>query len=504
MVDVSARAQRSTARAGGARVVPALPPAEPFTEPFANPFAEPGPGLDTPTAPQTRGLVERSGPLPRVPGRDLTRIPAGTRDLFAGEPATEEFPAVAPAAVPVPQERDPADLSDENPARAAYAPAPGGRRALRARRRVRTAVRAAVLGVVLSLFAGGAAALAADKTLVIVVDGQERVVHTFAPDVAGALEAAGVSAGPQDRVEPALPTELADGDHVIVQRARPLTLVEGGSERQVWTTARSVGDALANLGLEVDPVQMSAAPDAVIPLGGLAVELTVPRTVTFADGTAAPVETTTTAGTVAGLLAERGVALGPDDVAVPSGDTPLTDGLAVHVVRNGAGEVIEVREIEPPEEIITDPEMPRGEREVVEPGTPGEQVVVMRVWVRNGEEVRREQVRASAPTEPSPRVVRVGTNDEAPSRAPAVLDGVWDMLARCEATGNWSINTGNGYYGGLQFDRRTWLAYDGDQYAPLPHQASREEQIAVAERVRADRGGFGAWPACSRKLGLPR
>ncbi|HVL83299.1 MAG TPA: transglycosylase family protein, partial [Pseudonocardia sp.] len=367
-----------------------------------------------------------------------------------------------------------------------------------------TGARAGVLAVVLALLGGGATALAADKSVTVTVDGEDRVVHTFAGDVAGALAAAGLAAGPQDRVTPALATELADGDQVIVERLRPLTLVEGGLERQVWTTADSLGEALAAIGLAVQPVHLSLAPDAAIPIEGLAVRVDVPRTVSVTDGAGEPEELVTTAGTVRGLLAERGLTLGPDDVAVPSGDTPLSDGLAVQIVRGGVGEVVEVREIPPPEETVEDPELPRGQREVVEPGEPGEQTVVLRVYVRNGEEIRREQIRAGAVTPPKPRVVRVGTNDDVP-RAPTVADGgVWDLLARCESTGNWAINTGNGYYGGLQFDRQTWLAYGGDQYAPLPHQASREQQIAVATRLRDDRGGYGAWPACARKLGLPR
>ena len=98
-----------------------------------------------------------------------------------------------------------------------------------------------------------------------------------------------------------------------------------------------------------------------------------------------------------------------------------------------------------------------------------------------------------------------GRRQDAAGRRPPVANGaVWDKLAKCEATGNWAINTGNGYYGGLQFDAGTWKAYGGSEYAPLPHQASRDEQIAVASKVRDDRGGYGAWPACSRKLGLPR
>lgn len=75
---------------------------------------------------------------------------------------------------------------------------------------------------------------------------------------------------------------------------------------------------------------------------------------------------------------------------------------------------------------------------------------------------------------------------------------VWDRLAECESGGNWGISTGNGFYGGLQFDAGTWTAYGGSGYA---HQASREQQIAVAERVLAAQG-WSAWPACSARLGL--
>jgi hypothetical protein len=79
---------------------------------------------------------------------------------------------------------------------------------------------------------------------------------------------------------------------------------------------------------------------------------------------------------------------------------------------------------------------------------------------------------------------------------------VWDDLAECESGGNWSINTGNGYHGGLQFSYGTWHDSGGGQYADYPHQATREEQIAVAERLRAARG-YAPWPACRAKLGLP-
>jgi hypothetical protein len=78
---------------------------------------------------------------------------------------------------------------------------------------------------------------------------------------------------------------------------------------------------------------------------------------------------------------------------------------------------------------------------------------------------------------------------------------VWDALAQCESGGNWSINTGNGYYGGLQFSLPTWQAYGGGQFNYWPHLASREQQIIIGQRVQAGQG-WGAWPYCSSKLGL--
>jgi len=82
--------------------------------------------------------------------------------------------------------------------------------------------------------------------------------------------------------------------------------------------------------------------------------------------------------------------------------------------------------------------------------------------------------------------------------ASAAPDSAWDKLAQCESGGNWGANTGNGYYGGIQFDASTWHSHGG---SGMPHQASRAEQIAVAERTLAEQG-WNAWPACSRKMGL--
>ena len=94
--------------------------------------------------------------------------------------------------------------------------------------------------------------------------------------------------------------------------------------------------------------------------------------------------------------------------------------------------------------------------------------------------------------------------DAAPAEAasaPAPASGVWDQIASCESGGNWAINTGNGYYGGLQMLGSTWRNYGGGDFAERADLASRAQQIVVAERILAD-VGYGAWPACTRRLGL--
>ncbi|MEV7359302.1 transglycosylase family protein [Kitasatospora sp. NPDC091276] len=87
--------------------------------------------------------------------------------------------------------------------------------------------------------------------------------------------------------------------------------------------------------------------------------------------------------------------------------------------------------------------------------------------------------------------------------ASAASVSTWDSVAQCESGGNWAINTGNGFYGGLQFTSSTWAAFGGTAYAPQANQATKAQQIAVAEKVLASQGP-GAWPVCSVKAGLTK
>ncbi|MBO0851733.1 MAG: transglycosylase family protein [Pseudonocardia sp.] len=360
---------------------------------------------------------------------------------------------------------------------------------------------ALVAASLLALAMGAVLAVGLDKSITITVDGKDRTVHTYASDVLGAVTAAGLTVTSRDRLEPDGATDLDDGDHIILNRARELTLVEDGYSRRVWTTAASVSDALAHLGVDPHPSQVDAGPEARIPLAGMSLRLSVDRTVTLLDGGNRPRQLTTRAGSVRRLLAEQGVPLGPGDIVLPDPDASLEDGDWIQVVRNGSGEVHTSGAVPPPVLEVPDPTLAKGTRQIKDPGEPGELTAVYRVLVRNGKEITRQKIRGGVVKLPRPVIVRVGVNPKL-TAPPVPSRGAWDRLAKCEAGGNWRANTGNGYYGGVQFDAQTWRSNGGTKYAPLPHMATREEQITVAEKVRSQRGGYGAWPACSRKLGL--
>ena len=135
--------------------------------------------------------------------------------------------------------------------------------------------------------------------------------------------------------------------------------------------------------------------------------------------------------------------------------------------------------------------------EVVEFAAAVDRAEVDRAW-RDSVALYAAAVDASKPAYVAPKAVVA----QSAASVPAVSSGsVWDALAQCESSGNWSIDTGNGYTSGLQFSQSSWELAGGLQYAPVAKYASREQQIAVGEVLRSIQG-WGAWPACSAKLGL--
>jgi uncharacterized protein YabE (DUF348 family) len=290
---------------------------------------------------------------------------------------------------------------------------------------------------------------------------------------------------------------VGDGGKITLDRGRLVKATVDGEQREGWVRSVSVGEALGQLGIQDEGAWVSTERTKEVPLNGMAIQVKSLKTITLYDGGNDPRQIKTTALTVGELMQAEKVSLGAEDAVEGGADLRITNGAEVRISRTGVSVVNATESIAPPVEEILDSTMMKGEQKVEDPGVAGEQIVTYRVTVKNGQETGREKLGAKVTKEPVAKKVRKGT------KLPP--DGeIWDRLVQCEATGNWAINTGNGYYGGLQFDAQTWNAYGGAEYAPLPHQASREQQIAVASKVRDARGGtYSAWPACRAKLGLP-
>ncbi|MGV9737187.1 transglycosylase family protein [Rhodococcus aetherivorans] len=358
---------------------------------------------------------------------------------------------------------------------------------------------AVVAALLATLVAGAATALARHKTVTIDVDGDRLTLGTMGTDVRAVLAHAGHPVGERDVVAPAVDAEVSDGDTVVLRRAREVQLSVDGAERTVWTTATTVDEALAQFELAAD-VYTSASRSHRLPLEGAELDVVSPKTVRLLDGGAPAVQVRMAAPTVGEFLAAHGVALEQADSVVPAVDAALTNGLEIRVTRQRTVRVTETQPLAPPEQRIEDPTMNMSRTVVENPGVPGVHDVTFAVTTVDGVETTREQIDAVVTTPAQPRIVRVGAKPG--TEVPPVENGdAWDALAQCEATGDWAVNTGNGYYGGLQFDQSTWERQGGLKYAPRADLATREEQIAVASRMQRAQG-WGAWPSCSSRIGV--
>ena len=366
----------------------------------------------------------------------------------------------------------------------------------------KSVLKATIASILVSLIGGGAAAIAMNKSVTVDIDGQAHQVSTYADTVGEVLQDEGINVGSHDALSPSPNAAINDDGKIVLQRGRQLHLTIDGQKRDFWVRATTVGEALKQLNLSTDGAKLSQSADKEIPLNGMSVEVATLKNITLFDGANAPKPMQTNAVTAGDLLKDLKLSLGPDDALAPGADVKLTNGAEVRITRNGVTVVNQTEAIDPPVQKIEDPNADKGTEVVVDPGVAGERIATYRITIKNGKETAREEIGSKTTKEAKPKVVRVGTKKPP---QPVISDGaVWDKLAQCEAGGNWAINTGNGYYGGLQFNISTWNANGGGQYASRPDLASREQQIAIATKVRDNRGGYGAWPACSRKLGLPQ
>ncbi len=346
-------------------------------------------------------------------------------------------------------------------------------------------------------FAGGYA-VSASKRVTLTIDGTAMRVTTMRSRVIDIIRENGFTVDPRDDLYPAADAAVHDADNIVLRRSRPLEIsLDGHDAKKVWTTASTVDEALAQLAM-TDTAPAAASRATRVPLAGMALPVVSAKTVQINDGgTMRTVHLP--APTVAALLTAAGVPLQDSDQVVPGAMSPIYDGMEIDVTRNRIERVTERVPLPPNARRVEDPEMNISREVVEDPGNPGTQDVTFAVAEVNGVETGRLPVSNVVITPARDAVLRVGTKPG--TEVPPVSAGAtWDAIAGCEAGGNWAINTGNGYFGGVQFDQGTWERNGGLRYAPRADLATREEQIAVAEVTR-ERQGWGAWPVCSGRAG---
>jgi len=365
--------------------------------------------------------------------------------------------------------------------------------------------------VALVLAGGGAAFAAAHKTVTLDVDGKTSTVSTFAGSVDGLLSDQGVSTGERDAVSPTGP--LKDGAQVVVRHAHQITITENGQQQQVWTTALSADEALADLA-----ARDGANPQLVVSRSGDRAQLDLLLAVSgpvdvVVDGTTKTVPDGAT--DVASALADLGITLNPlDTVSVTRTDAGRVQVVVQRVVEQ---DVTTTSDVPFATQTVQDANAYTGTSAVRQAGANGVRTVVDHVTTVDGVETARVNVSDSVTTAPVDQVVAVGTKAKpAPApkpaapkpaaprvaspvpAAPASASGLnWAALARCESGGRVNAVSSNGlYYGLYQFSIPTWRAMGG---AGLPSQASAAEQTARAQALYA-RSGAGQWPVCGKNL----
>ncbi|WP_422748727.1 transglycosylase family protein [Mycobacterium sp. WMMD1722] len=356
--------------------------------------------------------------------------------------------------------------------------------------------RAWVGAVLVALICAGGYAVAAAKHVTLSVDGVTTTVSTMESNVGAILRDSGYVLGPHDAVSPAADQVVAASGTIELSRGRPVQIsVDGRAEEQIWTTALTVGAALDGVSMhEVAPVAASRADP--VPLAGMALTVVTPKRVVVDDAGVAS-RPRIAAATVGRLLEVAGSPLEQQDTVSPPPSTPVVEGMRIVVTRIRVHQVSERLPLPPPLRRIHDPALNVSRRVVDDPGKPGTQDVTFAVSTVNGRVTGRQVLDRHVVSPARPQVQRVGAKPGT-YVPPVGNDDTWDALASCESSGNWEINSGNGFYGGVQFTQRTWESFGGLRYAPRADLATREEQIAIAERTRAGQG-WGAWPVCSKR-----
>ncbi len=367
------------------------------------------------------------------------------------------------------------------------------------------------LVVLCALVLGLVAFVGNNKTVTLNVDGKVTSVQSFGGTVGQVVKSANVELKPADRVSPSADVKVENGTVINVNMAKAVKVSLDGAEKTVSTTAPNVEGLVTELGV-ASASSVSVPKDAQLAVAGSFVSISTPKNVSIvADGKVS--KATTTAGTVSEVLEDAGVTLGVNDRTSQPGNAHVVNNMVVKVSRVDTSKTATTTEKIAFDSLTTESaELFKGEKEITQAGTAGKVKKTFKLVLVDGREASRTLVSEKVSVQPVTEQVTVGTKAKPAAPAPAagtntgaaapamMNQAMWDKIAQCESGGNWSINSGNGYYGGLQFDVQTWIGSGGGAYAPNASLATKAQQIDIANRVYAQRGlqpwGCG-WAATS-------
>ncbi|MGZ4495646.1 MAG: transglycosylase family protein [Nocardioides sp.] len=347
--------------------------------------------------------------------------------------------------------------------------------------------------VAVAVAASGAGYAAMNKTVNLSVDGRTEQVHTMGSTVKDVLNSQHITIGSHDVVAPGLDSSIGDGATVAVKYGRPLDVSVDGKDKRYWVTATDVATALDQVGINVGNADLSTSRGSTIGRAGLDLQVVTPKHLVVKIGDHKAVKRTITALTTAEALKKLGVKADGNDKVSPKLGATLHNGERLVFTKRGVRTKTVTESVAYGTVKRSDSTMTQGQSTTVRPGQAGSRRVTYKIFFVNGHVDSRKALKIVMVRQPVDAIVKVGTKAPAPTTNYASGGTVWDKIAQCESGGNWAENSGNGYYGGLQFSLSTWQSYGG---TGRPDQNSRETQIAIAEKVRNAEGGYGAWPVC--------
>lgn len=339
----------------------------------------------------------------------------------------------------------------------------------------------------------------ADEKLVTIYDrGAEKTIVTKARTIREALKLAKFSIDErQDVVEPSLDSEMvAEKYNINIFRARPITIVDGNKRLKVTTAEQTPALIAKAAGTEVfeeDKTTLSNSDNMAVDGANMVMKINRASMVNFVlYGKESVIRTH--AKTVGELLKEKNIDPKKDDTLSVDRSAKIISGMKIELWRNGKQTITVEEDVKFEVEKVQDANRDSGYREVKQAGENGKKNVTYEVEMKNGVEVSRKEIASVVTKEPKKQIEIVGTKSST-----SFSGSFSEALARlrsCE--GSYTSNTGNGYYGAYQFDKRTWGNYGGYELASDAPAAVQDEKAWQTYKAR----GWQPWPTCKVKMGL--